>query len=178
MRRPVPPRPLFLGDCENEQAVERAAGVAVFSGVIQVLVRARKWIVCREALAEMVSAFLTSDWQFHSPPSTSSCRQTPQVFVCQSSFSWPDAVVTSQINLKQAQLSFTTIYPKSIETRLTITANLPHRMPNTRSAIPCYSSALISQLVFPGQVSTGCYMEDSSLMQRQSIIESVQLLTV
>ena len=42
--------------------------MAVFSGVVQVLVRARKWRVCREAQAEMASAFLTADWQFHRSP--------------------------------------------------------------------------------------------------------------
>ena len=41
--------------------MERAAGVAEFSGVIQVSVRARKWRVMRDAQAEMESAFLTAD---------------------------------------------------------------------------------------------------------------------
>ena len=38
--------------------------MAVFSGMIHVLERARKWSVCREAKVEMVPAFLTVDWQF------------------------------------------------------------------------------------------------------------------
>ena len=42
--------------------------MAVFSGVIQASVRARKWRICREAQTEMVSTFLTADWHFHSPP--------------------------------------------------------------------------------------------------------------
>ena len=36
-------------DVLEEGGVEKAAGVAVFSGVIQVSVRARKWRVCWEA---------------------------------------------------------------------------------------------------------------------------------
>ena len=45
MRSPVPPLPDGLGVCEKEKAVERAAGVAEFSGVILVSVRAREWRV-------------------------------------------------------------------------------------------------------------------------------------
>ena len=41
--------------------MERAAGVAEFSGVIHVSVRARKWRVIRDVEAEMKSAFLTAD---------------------------------------------------------------------------------------------------------------------
>ena len=40
----------------------------MFSGVIQVLGRARKWKVCRESQAEMVSAFLTADFHSRLPP--------------------------------------------------------------------------------------------------------------
>ena len=52
--------------------VERAAGVAVLSGVIQVSVRARNCSDLREAWAEMNSgmSFLVAAWQFHRPPST------------------------------------------------------------------------------------------------------------
>ena len=72
MRIPVtPPRPDGLWVCENEKVVERAVGVAAFSGVIQVSVRARKWRVMSDVQAEMESAFLTADWQFQSPPITS-----------------------------------------------------------------------------------------------------------
>ena len=46
--------------------------MAVFYGLIQVSGRARNWRVCKDAQVETVSAFLTADWQFHSPPSTSS----------------------------------------------------------------------------------------------------------
>ena len=38
-----------MRDVLEEGGVEKAAGVAVFSGVIQVSVRARKWRVCWEA---------------------------------------------------------------------------------------------------------------------------------
>ena len=49
-RRPVPPPlPEGLGVWEKEYAVERAAGVDVLDGVIQVSVRARKSRDCREA---------------------------------------------------------------------------------------------------------------------------------
>ena len=71
MRIPVaPPRPDGLWVCENEEVVERAAGVAEFSGVIQVSVRARKWRVMSDVQAEMDAAFLTADWKFQSPPIT------------------------------------------------------------------------------------------------------------
>ena len=44
VRRPVPPpRREGLGVCEKEKAEERAADVAVSSGVIQVSVSAKKW---------------------------------------------------------------------------------------------------------------------------------------
>ena len=44
VRRPVPPPRLSgLGEWEKLYAVERAAGVVEFSGVIQVSVRARSW---------------------------------------------------------------------------------------------------------------------------------------
>uniref|UniRef100_A0A0E9W6X6 Uncharacterized protein n=1 Tax=Anguilla anguilla TaxID=7936 RepID=A0A0E9W6X6_ANGAN len=50
IRRPVPPpRPDGRGVWENEKKEERAAGVAVFSGVIHVSVRARKSRESREA---------------------------------------------------------------------------------------------------------------------------------
>ena len=57
--------------CNKNLGVEGPAGVAVSSGVILVSVRARKWRVMRDVLAEMESAFITSDWQFQSPPITS-----------------------------------------------------------------------------------------------------------
>ena len=50
MRSPVlPPQPVCPRECENEWALESAAGVAVFTGVIQVSIRARKLRVYREA---------------------------------------------------------------------------------------------------------------------------------
>ena len=44
-----PPLPVGLGVWVKEYAVERAAGVDVLDGVIQVSVRARKSRDCREA---------------------------------------------------------------------------------------------------------------------------------
>lgn len=66
--RPVPPpRPVRRGVWENVKLVESAAGVAVFSGVIQVSVRARiskeRWL----AKPSMNSVLLTADRQFHKP---------------------------------------------------------------------------------------------------------------
>lgn len=50
INKPVPPpRPDGRGVWENEKEEERAAGVAVLSGVIQVSVRARKWRDRKEA---------------------------------------------------------------------------------------------------------------------------------
>ncbi|KAK1795647.1 hypothetical protein P4O66_001139 [Electrophorus voltai] len=68
-----PPLPRRLGECVNEKAEDRAAGVAEFSGVIHVSVRARKCRKWRDANAEMKSAFWTADWQFQSPPATTIC---------------------------------------------------------------------------------------------------------
>ncbi|MGL5643245.1 MAG: hypothetical protein ACRCW3_00490, partial [Metamycoplasmataceae bacterium] len=51
----------------KEKLLEIAAGVAVFSGQIQVSVKPK---ICREdwvAKAGIKSALLTADWQFHRP---------------------------------------------------------------------------------------------------------------
>ena len=66
--RPVPPpRPDDREVWENVWLVESAAGVALFSGLIQVSVEARisgdRWL----AYAVMKSALFTANWQFHSP---------------------------------------------------------------------------------------------------------------
>ena len=67
MRSPVPPpRPEGQGVWEKEYVGERAAGVAVFSGMIQVSVRAKKWRV----LEGGVSQNGQFSWQFQSPPLT------------------------------------------------------------------------------------------------------------
>lgn len=71
MSRPVPPPlPVGLGVWLKEKAEERAAGVDVFSGVIQVSVRARKSSDCWIAKPEMKSALRVADWQFQRPPVT------------------------------------------------------------------------------------------------------------
>jgi hypothetical protein len=71
MSRPVPPpRPVGLGVWLKEKAEERAAGVDVLSGVIQVSVRARKSRDCSIAKPEMKSDLRLADWQFQRPPVT------------------------------------------------------------------------------------------------------------
>ena len=55
-RSPVPPPPVCLEQMRGQLEWQ--------CFLIQVSVRARKWRVCREAQAEMVSAFFTADWQF------------------------------------------------------------------------------------------------------------------
>ena len=71
MSKPVPPPlPVGLSVWVKEKAEERAAGVAVLSGVIQVSVRARKSSDCCVTKPEMKSALRVADWQFHRPPVT------------------------------------------------------------------------------------------------------------
>ncbi|CAB1436498.1 unnamed protein product [Pleuronectes platessa] len=76
MSKPVPP-PVGPGVWMKEKAVERAAGVDVLSGVIQVSVRARKSSDCCVAKPEMKSALRVADWQFHRPPVTR-CSPPPK----------------------------------------------------------------------------------------------------
>ena len=71
MSKPVPPPlPVGLGVWVKEKAEERAAGVDVLSGVIQVSVRARKSSDCCDAKPEMRSVLRVADWQFYRPPVT------------------------------------------------------------------------------------------------------------
>ncbi len=68
MSRPVPPpRPTWRGVWEKEKLLERAAGVAESSGRIQVSGKPKMLSVDCIDKAEMRSALLTADWQFHKP---------------------------------------------------------------------------------------------------------------
>ncbi len=67
-----PPLPIVRGVWEKVKLVERAAGVAVSSGLIQVSVRAMRlrpeWV----AIEGIKSALFTADWQFQRPIGTDS----------------------------------------------------------------------------------------------------------
>ncbi len=67
-----PPLPIVRGVWEKVKLVERAAGVAVSSGFIQVSVRAMRlrpeWV----AIEGIKSALFTADWQFQRPIGTES----------------------------------------------------------------------------------------------------------
>ena len=69
---PVPPpvRSVGRGVCVNVCAAERAAGVAVLLGVIQVSVSARKLREFKVAWPTMNSGilFFAAEWQFQRPP--------------------------------------------------------------------------------------------------------------
>ena len=69
---PPPVRPEGRGVWVNLCAAERAAGVAVFSGGIQVSVNARKSRDFSMARAEILSGWpsFTAEWQFQRPPLT------------------------------------------------------------------------------------------------------------
>ncbi len=68
MSKPVtPPRPTWRGVWEKEKLLEKAAGVAESSGRIQVSVKPKMLSVDCKEKAEMTSALLTADWQFHKP---------------------------------------------------------------------------------------------------------------
>ena len=62
IRMPVPPpRPAERGVCVNSAFKDRAAGVVVLSGWIQVSVRARTWMSERCSRELMNSVLLTAD---------------------------------------------------------------------------------------------------------------------
>ena len=64
MSKPAPPPlPVGLGVWIKEKAEERAAGVDVLSGVIQVSLRARKSSNCWVARPEMKFVLRVADWQ-------------------------------------------------------------------------------------------------------------------
>ncbi len=68
MSRPVPPpRTTWRGVWEKDKLLERAAGVAESSGRIQVSVKPKMLRVDCKEKAEIKSALLTADWQFHKP---------------------------------------------------------------------------------------------------------------
>ncbi|XP_060948509.1 interferon-induced protein with tetratricopeptide repeats 1-like [Limanda limanda] len=81
-----------LGVWVKEKAEERAAGVEVLSGVIQVSVRARKSSDCCVAKPEMKSALRVADWQFHRPPATRAAKSEMtmkgQLRALQCHFTW------------------------------------------------------------------------------------------
>ncbi len=68
-----PPLPIVRGVWEKVKLVERAAGVAVSSGLIQVSVRAMRLRPGMGIAIEGIkSALFTADWQFQSPLGTES----------------------------------------------------------------------------------------------------------
>ncbi len=62
-----PPLPIVRGVWEKVKLVERAAGVAVSSGLIQVSVRAMRLRPGMGSNRRIKSALFTADWQFQRP---------------------------------------------------------------------------------------------------------------